>query len=58
MSNQHAVVIATVSTSAACVLNMTPFFASMSSAIDVANDVTIATISHQAVTRHQNQRTR
>ena len=36
----------------------TPFFASTSSSTDTTNELTIATTSHQAFTRHQNQRTR
>ena len=54
----HVVVTAIVMSSAACVLNVTPFLASASSPTDTTNELTIATISDHALTRHQNQRTR
>ena len=39
------------------VLKWTPFLARTSSASETRNELTIATTSHQALTRHQNQRT-
>src|SRR6185436_1389239 len=58
VATQQIVVIATVATSAACVLKVTPCVFSARRPIDTRNELTIATISHQAFTRHQNQRTR
>src|SRR5690349_7019522 len=55
---QHTVVIATVTTSATWVLNATPCDRSASNPTDTTNELIIATISHHALTRHQNQRTR
>ncbi len=39
-------------------LKCTPFRASTSSASETRKELTMATTSHQAFTRHQNQRTR
>jgi len=50
--------MATVASSAECVLNVMPWVRSTSSPTDTANDEAIATISDHAFTRHQNQRTR
>ena len=51
-------VMATVSGSAACGLIVMPFFEAISRPIETTSELVIATTSHHAFTRHQNQRTR
>ena len=58
MATQHAVVAITVVTSARCDDNPNPCRARISSTTDTASELTIATTSHHALTRHQNQRAR
>ena len=47
-----------VISSATCVLKWIPFLARMRKSREIANELTIATTSHQALTRHQNHRIR
>ena len=47
-----------VTSSATCVPMWNPFFARMRMMSETRNELTIATTSHHAFTRHQNQRTR
>ena len=58
MATQHTVVAITVVTSATCDDNPCPCRARISSTTDTASELSIATTSHQALTRHQNQRAR
>src|SRR5512139_3111600 len=55
---QHTVVTAIVISRARCVVTGYPLRARVSSTTDTTNELTIATTSHHALTRHQNQRTR
>jgi hypothetical protein len=51
-------VIATVMSKPTCVLMPAPLRLSISSTMETANELTIATTSLQALIRHQNQRRR